>query len=237
MLERRGQRLAAQSQLLGSLGYRQVLGRGFALVRDSKWPAVASRNRCNRWRKARSRICRRAPDRDGGRYAGKGGARQIHARAPEDSAGFAVLTLLALFADIHGNREALDACLADAQRRGAERLIFLGGYDRLWRRSSLCRRSRRRTATRWRHGCPRQSRRRADRRLRQYEQRRGRIDRMDAPAARQKPAGFPSPGCPSPPSAATLLFVHAEAAQTAVLDVCDNFRGGASLIAPPLRSA
>ncbi|MEI9914823.1 MAG: exodeoxyribonuclease VII large subunit [Methylovirgula sp.] len=35
MLERRGQRLAAQSQLLGSLGYRQVLGRGFALVRDS----------------------------------------------------------------------------------------------------------------------------------------------------------------------------------------------------------
>ncbi len=28
MLERRGQRLAAQSQLLGSLGYRQVLGRG-----------------------------------------------------------------------------------------------------------------------------------------------------------------------------------------------------------------
>ncbi len=36
------------------------------------------------------------------------------------------MTLLALFADIHGNREALDACLADAQRRGAERLIFLG---------------------------------------------------------------------------------------------------------------
>jgi diadenosine tetraphosphatase ApaH/serine/threonine PP2A family protein phosphatase len=36
------------------------------------------------------------------------------------------LTLLALFADIHGNREALDACLADARRRGAEKLIFLG---------------------------------------------------------------------------------------------------------------
>lgn len=36
------------------------------------------------------------------------------------------MTLFALFADIHGNREALDACLADAQRRGAEKLIFLG---------------------------------------------------------------------------------------------------------------
>jgi diadenosine tetraphosphatase ApaH/serine/threonine PP2A family protein phosphatase len=36
------------------------------------------------------------------------------------------LTLLALFADIHGNREALDACLADAQRRGVQKLVFLG---------------------------------------------------------------------------------------------------------------
>ena len=34
-LERRSQRLASQSQLLASLGYRQVLARGFALVRDS----------------------------------------------------------------------------------------------------------------------------------------------------------------------------------------------------------
>ncbi len=34
-LERRGQRLAAQTQLLGTLGYRQVLARGFALVRDA----------------------------------------------------------------------------------------------------------------------------------------------------------------------------------------------------------
>ncbi len=34
LLERRGQKLAAQSQLLGSLGYRQVLARGFVLVRD-----------------------------------------------------------------------------------------------------------------------------------------------------------------------------------------------------------
>ena len=33
--ERRSQRLATQSQLLASLGYRQVLARGFALVRDS----------------------------------------------------------------------------------------------------------------------------------------------------------------------------------------------------------
>lgn len=36
------------------------------------------------------------------------------------------MTLLALFADIHGNREALDACLADAHARGAESLVFLG---------------------------------------------------------------------------------------------------------------
>jgi diadenosine tetraphosphatase ApaH/serine/threonine PP2A family protein phosphatase len=36
------------------------------------------------------------------------------------------LTLLAIFADIHANREALDACLADARNRGVERLVFLG---------------------------------------------------------------------------------------------------------------
>jgi exodeoxyribonuclease VII large subunit len=35
-LERHGQKLAAQSQLLGTLGYRQVLARGFALVRDAE---------------------------------------------------------------------------------------------------------------------------------------------------------------------------------------------------------
>jgi diadenosine tetraphosphatase ApaH/serine/threonine PP2A family protein phosphatase len=33
---------------------------------------------------------------------------------------------LALFADIHGNREALDACLEHAHRRGAERFGFMG---------------------------------------------------------------------------------------------------------------
>jgi diadenosine tetraphosphatase ApaH/serine/threonine PP2A family protein phosphatase len=36
------------------------------------------------------------------------------------------LSLLALLADIHGNREALDACLADAEARGAEQFVFLG---------------------------------------------------------------------------------------------------------------
>jgi diadenosine tetraphosphatase ApaH/serine/threonine PP2A family protein phosphatase len=45
--------------------------------------------------------------------------------------------LIALFADIHGNREALTACLADAQRAGAERYVFLGdlvgyGADPVW---------------------------------------------------------------------------------------------------------
>lgn len=34
--------------------------------------------------------------------------------------------LLALFSDIHGNREGFDACLADARKRGAERFVFLG---------------------------------------------------------------------------------------------------------------
>jgi diadenosine tetraphosphatase ApaH/serine/threonine PP2A family protein phosphatase len=45
--------------------------------------------------------------------------------------------LIALFADIHGNREALTACLADAERAGAERHVFLGdlvgyGADPAW---------------------------------------------------------------------------------------------------------
>lgn len=36
------------------------------------------------------------------------------------------MSLLALLADIHGNREALDACLADAKARGATQFAFLG---------------------------------------------------------------------------------------------------------------
>ncbi len=44
---------------------------------------------------------------------------------------------IALFADIHGNREALEACLDHAARSGAERLVFLGdlvgyGADPQW---------------------------------------------------------------------------------------------------------
>jgi diadenosine tetraphosphatase ApaH/serine/threonine PP2A family protein phosphatase len=35
---------------------------------------------------------------------------------------------LALFADIHANRQALAACLEAARERGAERFIFLGDY-------------------------------------------------------------------------------------------------------------
>ncbi|HTJ02790.1 MAG TPA: metallophosphoesterase family protein [Methylovirgula sp.] len=34
--------------------------------------------------------------------------------------------LIALLSDIHANREAFDACLADARRRGAEQFVFLG---------------------------------------------------------------------------------------------------------------
>jgi diadenosine tetraphosphatase ApaH/serine/threonine PP2A family protein phosphatase len=35
---------------------------------------------------------------------------------------------LALMADLHANREAFEACLADAEFRGAERIVFLGDY-------------------------------------------------------------------------------------------------------------
>jgi predicted phosphodiesterase len=36
--------------------------------------------------------------------------------------------LVALFADIHANREALEACLQQAREHGAEQQIFLGDY-------------------------------------------------------------------------------------------------------------
>jgi diadenosine tetraphosphatase ApaH/serine/threonine PP2A family protein phosphatase len=38
------------------------------------------------------------------------------------------IVLLALFADIHANRQAFAACLEFARARGAERMIFLGDY-------------------------------------------------------------------------------------------------------------
>ena len=36
--------------------------------------------------------------------------------------------LLALFSDIHANRQAFDACLDAARASGAERMILLGDY-------------------------------------------------------------------------------------------------------------
>ncbi|MFL5126322.1 MAG: metallophosphoesterase family protein, partial [Microvirga sp.] len=36
--------------------------------------------------------------------------------------------LVALLTDIHGNREALDACLENARRMGAARFVLLGDY-------------------------------------------------------------------------------------------------------------
>ncbi len=36
--------------------------------------------------------------------------------------------LIALFTDIHANREALDACLAHAERARPDRIVFLGDY-------------------------------------------------------------------------------------------------------------
>lgn len=55
--------------------------------------------------------------------------RQAAAVATTRSAGFDVaggLMLIAILSDIHGNREALDACLAQAARMRAERYVFLG---------------------------------------------------------------------------------------------------------------
>jgi predicted phosphodiesterase len=36
--------------------------------------------------------------------------------------------LIALFADIHANRQAFAACLAKAREAGAERFVLLGDY-------------------------------------------------------------------------------------------------------------
>ena len=36
--------------------------------------------------------------------------------------------LLAVFADIHANRQAFAACLDYARSRGAEQMVFLGDY-------------------------------------------------------------------------------------------------------------
>ena len=36
--------------------------------------------------------------------------------------------LIALFADIHANRQAFSACLAKAREQGAERIVLLGDY-------------------------------------------------------------------------------------------------------------
>src|SRR5665647_1257055 len=47
-------------------------------------------------------------------------------RPPLGPEGEAVL--IALFADIHANRQAFSACLAKAREQGAERIILLGDY-------------------------------------------------------------------------------------------------------------
>jgi predicted phosphodiesterase len=36
--------------------------------------------------------------------------------------------LIAFFSDIHANRQAFEACLAQARARGAERVVLLGDY-------------------------------------------------------------------------------------------------------------
>jgi diadenosine tetraphosphatase ApaH/serine/threonine PP2A family protein phosphatase len=45
-----------------------------------------------------------------------------------DRIGAEEIVLLAIFSDIHANRQAFGACLDDARARGAERMIFLGDY-------------------------------------------------------------------------------------------------------------
>jgi diadenosine tetraphosphatase ApaH/serine/threonine PP2A family protein phosphatase len=40
----------------------------------------------------------------------------------------ALIVLIALFADIHANRQAFTACLANAHERGSEQIVLLGDY-------------------------------------------------------------------------------------------------------------
>jgi predicted phosphodiesterase len=47
---------------------------------------------------------------------------------PADRIGAEELVLLAVFADIHANRQAFAACLDYARSRGAEQMVFLGDY-------------------------------------------------------------------------------------------------------------
>ena len=47
---------------------------------------------------------------------------------PADRIGAEAIVLLALFADIHANRQAFTACLDFARARGAQRFICLGDY-------------------------------------------------------------------------------------------------------------
>jgi diadenosine tetraphosphatase ApaH/serine/threonine PP2A family protein phosphatase len=48
--------------------------------------------------------------------------------SPAVRVGAEEIVLLAVFADIHANRQALAACLDDARSRGAERIVCLGDY-------------------------------------------------------------------------------------------------------------
>jgi diadenosine tetraphosphatase ApaH/serine/threonine PP2A family protein phosphatase len=47
---------------------------------------------------------------------------------PRNRIGAEEIVRLAVFADIHANRQAFAACLDDARSRGAEQFIFLGDY-------------------------------------------------------------------------------------------------------------
>ena len=45
-----------------------------------------------------------------------------------DAIGAKEIVLLAIFADIHANRQAFSACLDFARAQGADRMIFLGDF-------------------------------------------------------------------------------------------------------------
>ena len=49
-------------------------------------------------------------------------------RKQSDSGGVGSSMLITLSTDIHGNREAFEACLHHARRLRAERFVFLGDY-------------------------------------------------------------------------------------------------------------
>ena len=98
---------------------------------------------------------------------------------------------LAIFADIHANRQAFAACLEAARAKGAERMVCLGdivgyGADPEWAADTVME-----LAATGRAGRARQSRQRHCHQCREHERRGPGRDRMDAGPPQRAPAPVP----------------------------------------------